>query len=419
MASTVLILLGSIIALGFLGNLFFEKTRLPGVLLMITIGILLGPVTRVVPPETVRPFMPAFGAIALTIILFEGGLDLNLRHTLRQAGRAVFLGTISFLTAMILVYYALVLGLNAGGRTTLAIAAALACNSAPIVIPILARAAPQSPMRPLLAVESALSDALAVIVVLSFMGYSYGDISDSLWVSIPSGLAGQLGKSLLIGAGAAIIGGLVWLWLLSYLYRQRFFYLMTIGVVFLLMGVVESFHGSGALAVLLFGMVLANGEALLSIFRPKIRLEISKRLGEAGLGLNPRLSESHAEVSLMTRTFFFVYLGMIFQWPGSDFRLWLSILLVIIAIIMAREISVQLTGWITRVSAPNRMLLSAMLPRGLATTVLVVLLVSDSTRTAPAWETLATFVVLATNTWMSARLIKIRASLPETREEKI
>lgn len=397
--------------MGFLSNLFFEKTRLPGVLLMITIGIFLGPVTRIVPPETVRPFMPAFGVIALSIILFEGGLDLNLRHTIRQAGRAVFLAAISFVTAMFLVYYALVLGLNAGGRPTLAIAAALACTSAPIVIPILTRMTPQSPMRPLLAVESALSDALAVMVVLAFMGYQLEDISGSL-------LAGQLGKSLLIGAGAAIIGGLMWLWLLSYLYRQRFFYLMTIGVVFLLMGVVESFHGSGALAVLLFGMVLANGEALLSIFRPKIRLEISKRLGEAGLGLNPRLSESHAEVSLITRSFFFMYLGMIFRWPGLDFRLWLTILLVIIAIIAAREISVQLTGWVTRVSAPNRMLLAAMLPRGLATTVLVVLLVSNSNRPGPAWETLATFVVLASNVWMSARLLKIRASLPETQEGK-
>jgi len=411
MASTLLILLGGIIGVGFLSNLFFQKTRLPGVLLMITIGIFLGPVARVIPPETLRPFMPAFGAVALTIILFEGGLDLNLRHTIRQAGRAVFLTAISFVTAMFLVYYALVLGLNAGGPTALAIAAALACTSAPIVIPVLARAAPQSPMRPLLVVESALSDALAVMVVLAFMGYEHGDISGSL-------LAGQLGKSLLIGLGGAVIGGLVWLWLLSHLYRQRFFYLMTLGVVFLLMGVVESFHGSGALAVLLFGIVLANGEALLGVFRPKIRLEISKHLGEAGLGLSPRLSESHAEVSFMTRSFFFVYLGMIFQWPGSDFRLWLTILLAIIAIIAGREISVQLTGWVTRVSAPNRMLLSAMLPRGLATAVLAALLVSDSTPPGPAWETLATFVVVASNVWMSARLLKIRSSLPEMQEEK-
>lgn len=411
MASTLLILLGGIIAVGFIGNVFFEKTRIPPVLLLIAIGIFLGPAARIIPPEVVRPFMPAFGAVALTIILFEGGLDLNLQHTIRQAGRAIFLAFVSFALAMFLVYYALTLGFNAGSHAALAVSAALACTSAPIVIPVLARAAPNSPMRPLLVVESALSDALAVMVVLAFMGLERGDISGSL-------LAGQLGKSLLIGAVGAIAGGLVWLWLLSHLYQQRFFYLMTIGAVFLLMGVVENFHGSGALAVLLFGMILANGEALLRIFRPKIQKEISKRLGESGLVLNPRLSEAHAEVSFMTRSFFFVYLGMIFHWPGADLRMWLAIILSVVAIIVGREIAVQLTGWVTRVSAPDRRLLSAMLPRGLATAVLAALLVNRASQPGPAWETLATFVVVISNLWMSARLLKIRTPAEPGQEEK-
>lgn len=150
MAATVLILLGGIIGVGFIGNLFFERTRIPSVLLLIAIGIFLGPLTRIVPPEVVRPFMPFFGAIALTIILFEGGLDLKLQHTIKQAGRAVLLAALSFALAIFLIYYALILGMNARGPVALAVAAALACTSAPIVIPVLALAAPKSPMRPLL-----------------------------------------------------------------------------------------------------------------------------------------------------------------------------------------------------------------------------------------------------------------------------
>lgn len=404
MAANLLILLGAIIGVGFIGNLFFERTRIPAVLLLIAIGIFLGRLTRIVPPEAVRPFMPAFGAIALTIILFEGGLDLDLQHTIRQAGRAVLLAGLSFVVAIFLIYYALLLGMNAQGPTALAIAVALACTSAPIVIPVLARAAPHSPMRPLLVVESALSDALAVMAVLALFGLEHGEISGSL-------LAGQLGKSFLIGAGAAIVGGLVWLWMLSHLSTRPFFYLMTIGFVFLLMGAVDSFHGSGALAVLIFGMVLANGEAIVGIFNRRIHDEIAKRFGEGGVALHPRITESHAEVSFLTRSFFFVYLGMIFQWPGADFRMWLTIVLAIVAIVVAREIAVQLIGWVTSVSAPYRLLLSAMLPRGLATAVLAAMLVNRATQPGPAWETLATFVVVISNLWMSFRLLKIRASL--------
>lgn len=311
------------------------------------------------------------------------------------------LAALSFVIAIFLIYYALILGMNASGPVAVAVAAALACTSAPIVIPVLAHAAPKSPMRPLLVVESALSDALAVMVVLALLGLEHGGISGSL-------LAGQLGKSMLLGAGAASIGGLIWLWMLSHLSTHPFFYLMTIGFVFLLMGAVESFHGSGALAVLIFGMVLANGEAIVGIFSPRIRDQIHKRLGEGGVALHPRLTASHAEVSFLTRSFFFVYLGMIFQWPGADFRIWLTIVLTIVAIIVGREIAVQLTGWVTGIPAPQRSLLAAMLPRGLATAVLAAMLVNRAAQPGPAWETLATFVIVISNLMMSFRLLKIQ-----------
>lgn len=412
MAATLLILLGGIIGVGFIGNLFFERTRIPSVLLLIMIGIVLGPLTRIVPPELVRPFMPAFGAVALTIILFEGGLDLDLKHTLEQAGRAILLAFVSFSLAMFLIYYAITLGMNEHGRIVWAVAAALGCTSAPIVIPVLARAAQHSPMRPLLVVESALSDALAVMAVLALIGFEQTELSGSL-------LAGQLGKSMLIGAGAAIAGGLIWLWLLSHLSTRPFFYLMTIGFVFLLMGAVEVFHGSGALAVLIFGMMLANGEALVGIINPRIREKIAKSFGEGGVALHPRLTESHAEVSFLTRSFFFVYLGIIFQWPGSDFRMWLTIALSALAIIVGREIAVQLTGWVSRVPATHRSLLNAMLPRGLATAVLAAMLVNRATQPGPAWETLATFVVVISNVWMTFRLLKIRPEQDPVPEEAV
>jgi len=136
--------------------------------------------------------------------------------------------------------------------------------------------------------------------------------------------------------------------------------------------------------------VLANGEGLLQAFAPHIRSRIERGLGEGGVALHPRITESHAELSFMTRSFFFIYLGVIFEWPGMDFRMWLAIALVTVAVIAAREVSVHLVGWTTRVSGPNRALLAAMLPRGLATAVLAAMLVDRSNPKETSWETLAT-----------------------------
>jgi cell volume regulation protein A len=401
MAANLLIVLGGIIALGFIGNFFFERTRTPDILLLIGIGFVLGPVTKIVPVETLRPFMPAFGAVALTIILFEGGLDLNLQQALIQAWRAVLLAFISFTLSMFVIYYTITIGFNIGGRSAWALSAALACTSAPIVIPLIARIVPHSPMRPLLVVESALSDALAVMAVLTLMNFKGQVLSSST-------LLRELGYSLLIGGSIALVSGFLWLWSLSRLYNLKFFYLLTLGFVFLMMGAVEHVHGSGAIAVLIFGMVLANGQTLMGILGPAWKERISKLFHNAPTELNPRISESHAEVAFLVRTFFFIYLGVIFRWPGSDFRLWLTILLVILAVIVSREVSVQILGWISRVSARNRMLLSAMLPRGLATAVLTATLALRNQQLAGAPETLATFIILMSNVWTTLRIMKFR-----------
>lgn len=410
MNAGLLLLIGGIIGLGFLGGVFFEKTRIPDVFLLLAIGLLLGPVFEIVPVEDLRPLMPVFGTLALTIILFEGGLDLDLRSAFRQSGRALLLALLSFTISLLMIYYAVFLGSGEEGKAAWGIAAATACTSAPIVIPVLSRLAPRSSLRPLLAMESALSDALAVMVVLALIAPAARD---------PSGaaLAGQVGRSLAIGAAAAVVGGLLWLWLLTWLRRRPFFYLMTVGFAFLLMGLVETLHGSGAITALLFGLMLANGGSLVGFLDAKWRRKILDSTGGADLELHPEISRSHAEVSFMIRTFFFVYLGIIFRWPGPDVRMWFTIGLVTFAMLIAREVAVHLTAWISRVPARHRLVLSCMLPRGLATAVLAALLAGRSAHSGTSWETLATFVVLTSNLWMTLRLVKLRPALEKIPED--
>jgi cell volume regulation protein A len=400
MAATLLLLLGGIIASGFLGDLFFEKTRVPDTMLLIVIGLLLGPVFKIVPPDSVRTFMAPFGTIALTIILFDGGLDLDLRRTVRQAGRAVLLAGVSFAVSLFLVYYALAVGTGLAGIELWAAAAALACTSAPIVIPVLRKLIPDSPLRPLLAVESAVSDALSVMTVLALLGTEGG-------AGASGALAGELGLAFAVAIGIGTAAGLFWLWMLSRLYSRRFFYLMTIGFVFLLMGAVETLRGSGALAVLVFGVVLANGEAIFALIGAKTRDRLRKLFAEEQLALHPSITRSHSEISFLVRSFFFVYLGIIFRWPGADARLWLTILIVSIAVVVGRRIAVTLTSWTAATPSADRELLSAMLPRGLATAVLASMLVADASASGFPWETLAVFVVLFSNLYMTLRLMRL------------
>ncbi len=403
MSADLLILLGGIIAVGFLGTILFEKLKIPEVLFLIGVGIAVGPGLGLATADSVGPFMSSFGTIALTIIVFEGALGLDVKGTYRQAGRAFLLVAFSFGITTFLIHYAIVLSLNVGGRPVWALSAALSCTGAHIVVPVANRFISGSPLRPLLTVESAFSDAIAVLTVFALVGFeSNGYVAASSFAS--------MGYSFLLGGGIALISGFLWLQLLGRFYSIRYFYLMTIGFVFLMMGIVEKFHGNGAFSVFFFGLVLGNGETLLSLFQTRFRARLRGLFADGKISLYPRIAETHAEFSFLIRSFFFVYLGIVFRWPGTDFRLWLAMLLVLVSVVVGRESAVQLAGWVARVPAPQRRILGAMIPRGLATAVLSTILIPYAGDQSASWSTLAVFVVLSTNVLMAVRLAKLPES---------
>ena len=80
-----------VIFIGFLSTLMFEKTRIPDVLVLIALGIVVGPVTGILSATELAGITPVFGALALTLILFDGGLDLRYDEVVRKFGSVALL----------------------------------------------------------------------------------------------------------------------------------------------------------------------------------------------------------------------------------------------------------------------------------------------------------------------------------------
>ena len=80
-SAPVLLLAASVvIILGVLGEAFFKKTGIPDILFLMILGIIIGPVLGIIQPEAVLEIVPYFAAVALIIIMFDGGLNLSLIH---------------------------------------------------------------------------------------------------------------------------------------------------------------------------------------------------------------------------------------------------------------------------------------------------------------------------------------------------
>ena len=80
-----LLLFAGLILVGALGETAFARTQIPDVVWLIAAGALLGPVLGVVAPADLASVTPAFAAVTLIIVLFEGGSRLVIGDLVRAA----------------------------------------------------------------------------------------------------------------------------------------------------------------------------------------------------------------------------------------------------------------------------------------------------------------------------------------------
>ena len=116
----------------FLAHLFagiFSRTKVPDVLLSILIGLCLGPFLRIVSPSHFGAGGSVFTTITLVIILFEGGIGLDLR-VLRKAMKGTLrLTTLNFFLGMVIVGFVTLLLTDLAPQSAFMLGAIIASTS--------------------------------------------------------------------------------------------------------------------------------------------------------------------------------------------------------------------------------------------------------------------------------------------------
>ncbi len=369
--------IGIIILLGFLGSLLFERTKIPDILILIFIGLFLGPILlsfghEVIPRATLDSIAPIFSALALVIILFDGGLNLNLEKTMQKFGAAMihtsiaFIGTM-FVTAMICFYF-----LNMDVVIGLLFGCILGGVSSAVVIPIMASASVKEDTKVLLTLESVLTDVLCIVAALILIEVLIGGNLDT------GDMIQQLLTSFVLAAFIAFLFGVLWLWVLKRLEGKPFSFMITIAALLVLYAMTEFIHVSGAIAALVFGLVLSNKDEIARILKIK-----------GSFVFDEHIKQFHSEVSFLIRTFFFVYLGITFVFSigsGSfnnlpwflpawlvDNPIYVFVLLMgilFIGMFIMRYIAATVTVSIQPESKEDKSYIYTMIPRGLAAAVL-------------------------------------------------
>lgn len=394
----VLILMSGVLFAGFAGMIFFQRTGIPDVLALIGLGVVLGPILHIVEPENLREAAPYLGAFALMMILFEGGLDLNVKKVVSQSGRALVLLFFSFVLSLVSITYlaSVVIGLDF--VPSLMLGGILACTSGPIIIPIVHKLSINQDVKTVVSLESAMSDALSVVVVVTLL-----NLGESGTIEAAS-VGGDLLKSFLIAFVVAFVLGMVWLGLLSALKDHPFAYIITLAMLLLIQGGIEHIGGSGAMAILLFGMVLGNGSSISTLLGSRIKTRLERLFESGWLELDEGIKHLHAELTFFVRTFFFVYLGVLFDVGEADGIFWMLSAALIVAMVMTRFISVSILRTLFTLEPEDSRILWTMLPRGLASAVLASMPVAAGIAGTEGFPSYAFVAIIVTNLIMTVSL---------------
>jgi len=356
-------MMNSALVIAFIGALIFgahlfvgmfSRTRVPDVLLLIVIGLILGPVSHLVSPVQFGIVGPVFSTVTLVFILFESGTELHI-GTLRSAfGGALVLSVLNFVVTAAVVAAAAWRLAHLGPMISLMLGAMLGGTSPAIVIPMSAQLKMGKESAAMLFIESAVSDVLSIVIALALLeGRRVGTFH---WGSV----AGSLVASFLIAAALGALGAIFWSNLLSRMRTLQNDMFTTAAFVFLIFGVTEMLGYSGVIAALVFGIGLGNVAwhgALLSKKFPSL----------APVGLNEREKTFFAEIVFLLKTFFFVYIGLSIQFKN---RWWITFGLTVALLIFLVRIPVVRFGVPKSIPRSDASRMAAMAPKGLAAAVL-------------------------------------------------
>jgi NhaP-type Na+/H+ or K+/H+ antiporter len=222
-------------------------------------------------------------------------------------------------------------------------------------------------------------------------------------------------------ASGVLIGAL-WSYLLPLLSEERFWHVLTFGVVLLIYSGVHAVHGNELVAVLVFGLTLSNYPAAQRRFQLGDASEsgdwfsetpVKQEHGRLHAQHHGQMLTFHGELAFLIRTFFFVLLGALVEFDGLRKHAVLAIGC-FGALLIARWLSVQTGRFAWRAfTSHERELMIWFLPRGLITAVLGIEIVEARGADFEFLPSLAFAVILITNLALLVGSLRARRLFPE------
>ena len=356
--TVAILLLGATVLLAFGSDALAQRFRIPDVLWLILFGLLAGPIFHIVSPAQITELGAILGTAALIVILYDAGIDFNIRD-LRTVGPSGALFAFGSFGLAALLLFAVAYGIFAPGdwTTSILFALALAGVSGAVTLPIAQRLGFPGTLPSLLGLEFAIEDTLAVLsvtilVAILATGGGWSEVVPAVVLPLPLAIA------------FGLVGGFVAIQFLSRWQNRTFAGLAMMGLLFVVYAGAQSLDGSGIMAALVMGIVLGN-DAFFRRWLPRSSREIFL--------LDPTVRQVHNDIAFVLRALFLVFLGILVPFQPLGVLAIAAVIALAVALLLLRRYFFLQGAQHGRIPAEFVDRLAGLYGRGLTNAVLLIL----------------------------------------------
>ncbi|MBK9109867.1 MAG: cation:proton antiporter [Saprospiraceae bacterium] len=355
--SLIIIIIGLFIFFGHYLSGLFGRKGVPDVLGLMLIGLLIGPVSKLVSPEIFGQFGSLFSNLVLIFILFESGTELRIASLKESFKDSAAITTIGFLSTTLVVFLMCFLILDISLLSSLFIGSTLGGTSAAVVVGLVKQIAITSKTATTLIVESAESDVFTLAVPISILGLMMtGQIDTKMLFS-------QFITSLVMAVLLGVMGAFSWSYIINKIQSLKSTKFSTPAFLFIVYGLSEYLGFSGPLTALTFGIAIGN----LEYFEPKL---LSRIIPNQSIVLPDEEKDFFSQIVFLLRTFFFIFIGINIRIDRLDWLMWGAI--ITICLFLVRLVIVKLM-FTSQTPVEDRAIISMMIPKGLGAAVIATL----------------------------------------------
>ncbi|HEU0023043.1 MAG TPA: potassium/proton antiporter [Thermoleophilaceae bacterium] len=364
----LILVAGVLLAAGLGAALLAGRLRVPGLLLFLGLGMLIGSDGLGLIDLRDHELARRIGIIALAAILFEGGLTAGFAEIKPVLRPGVMLAVVGTLITAIITGLAAVWLFDLSTLEGLLLGASLSVTDGAAIFALLRGSTLRRRLARTLEAEAGLNDPIAILLVIGFIE----------WIEQPDygllDMVALFAQQIAIGLAAGLAVGFAAVWAAR---RVNFataglYPVASIAAAALAFGVADSLHGSGFLAVYLAGLVL----------------------GSSAIPARNTITVFHQGLAWVAQIGLFLTLGLL-VFPSQLGDVWLEgTVLAIVMVLVARPVAVAAATAFDHFSARERIALGWAGLRGALPVVLATFAVIEDVPNSLAFFNIVFFAVV-------------------------